>query len=107
MVVVSGFSRTVEQSDRRIERCGTQVHVPLRRREILMTGELLDCPRRRATHRQMRTERVPQDVNAWLRSANGQRLKRSSVLDAIGASSAYCSVPRAASVSCGGVGFEP
>jgi hypothetical protein len=41
-----------------------QVHVALRGREVLMTRELLDGPRRRAAHRQVRTERVTQDVNS-------------------------------------------
>jgi hypothetical protein len=48
--------------DRGVERRRTQVRVALRRPEILVTGELLDCPRRRATHREMRTERRLQDV---------------------------------------------
>jgi hypothetical protein len=30
-----------------------------------MTGELLDGSCRRPTHRQVRTERVPQNVNPW------------------------------------------
>jgi hypothetical protein len=56
---VSGFSRTIEQPDRSIERRRTQVHVALRRVEILVSGQFLDCTRWRATHCQMRTERVP------------------------------------------------
>ncbi|HMF99477.1 MAG TPA: hypothetical protein VKE96_34490 [Vicinamibacterales bacterium] len=39
------------------------MHVPLRRLEIGVTGEFLNRPRRRASHREMRTERVPQNVN--------------------------------------------
>ena len=35
-------------------RCVVQIRVP---------GEFLDRPRRRALHRQMRTERVPQHVH--------------------------------------------
>ena len=54
----------IQQPDRRFERRRTQVHVPLRRRQVLMPGQLLNRPRRRAPHRQVRTERVPQDVNA-------------------------------------------
>ena len=53
-----GSGRRVQESDRRLDRGGTQVHVPLRRSEILMSGELLDGPHGRATHREMRTERV-------------------------------------------------
>ena len=57
------ISGTVQQPYGRIERCRTQVHVPLRRRQIAMSGELLDSPRRRATHRQVRTEGVTEYVN--------------------------------------------
>ena len=49
-----------------IERRRTQVHVALRRRQVLMSGQLLNRPRWGSTHRQVRTERVPQDVNARL-----------------------------------------
>ena len=40
------------------------MHVPLRRRRVLVPGQLLDRPRRCPSHREMRTERVPQDVDA-------------------------------------------
>ena len=61
----SGLS-PVEQPDR-VFRCRrTQVHVALRRRQVRVSGHLLDGPRRRALHRQVRTERVPQDVHALL-----------------------------------------
>ena len=62
--VVSAFRRTVEQPNRGVERCRTQVHASLRRLEVLMPGEFLNGPSRRATHRQMRTERVTEDVDA-------------------------------------------
>ena len=42
---------------------GFDCGVPLRRRQIAMSGELLDSPRRRATHRQVRTEGVTEYVN--------------------------------------------
>jgi hypothetical protein len=35
-----------------------------------VAGQLLDGPRRRALHRQVRTERVPQDVHALLDSSD-------------------------------------
>jgi len=57
-------ARAVHQLDSRVERRRTQVQVTLRRPEILVTGELLNGPRRRPTHREMRTERVPQDVQS-------------------------------------------
>jgi hypothetical protein len=38
------------------------VHVPLRCRQILMPGEFLNRPRRRAAHREMRAERMPQPM---------------------------------------------
>src|SRR5215471_11630623 len=43
-----------------------QVHVALRRAEILMAGELLDGPNGRTTHRQMRAECVTKDVTPAL-----------------------------------------
>jgi hypothetical protein len=55
---------TVEQSDRALDGGGTQVHVPLRRCQVAMSGNLLNCSCRGTAHRQMRTERVAQDVNA-------------------------------------------
>ena len=52
----------VQQPNRILRRGRTQVHVALRGREIRVPRELLDGARRRASHRQVRTERVPQDV---------------------------------------------
>jgi hypothetical protein len=43
------------------------VHVPLRRREILMPRELLNRAAWRAPHREMRTERVAQSMHTALR----------------------------------------
>jgi hypothetical protein len=43
----------LEQLNRTVERCGTQIHVPLRRREILMPGQFLNRPRWRTAHRQV------------------------------------------------------
>lgn len=67
-VVVSGFNRTrrglFQQSNRRIECSRTQVHVALRRFQVLMPGQFLNGSRRRSTHRQVRAERVAQDVDA-------------------------------------------
>jgi hypothetical protein len=42
------------------------MHVPLRRHQILMARELLNRPRRRAAHGEMRTERVAQSMDATL-----------------------------------------
>jgi hypothetical protein len=55
---------TVEESNRTLDRGWAEVHVPLRRREVLMSGKFLDGPCRRPTHRQMRAERVSKDVDA-------------------------------------------
>jgi hypothetical protein len=49
------------------------MHVPLRRRQILMSGELLYRSRRCASHGQMRTERVPQPMHAALRDFSSTR----------------------------------
>ena len=40
------------------------MHVPLRHAQFAVPGELLDRLRRRATHREVRAERVTQQVNA-------------------------------------------
>ena len=69
-------SRLSDPSSSRIaphDRRRTQVHVPLRRRQVLVAGEFLNRPRRRAAHRQVRTERVPQDVNALASRAPAAR----------------------------------
>ena len=52
------------QQSNRIHRVRTQVHVALRGREITMPSKLLDGPCWRSAHRQMRAERVTQDVRA-------------------------------------------
>ena len=57
-------SRGLEQPDRAVDRGRAQVHVPLRRAEVHVPGELLDRPRRGAAHRQVRTERVTQRMDA-------------------------------------------
>src|SRR5690606_31476239 len=54
----------LEQSDRRVESRRTQVRVPLSHGEALMPDQLLHASDRRALHRQVRAERVTQDVNA-------------------------------------------
>ena len=57
------FRGAVQQPDRRVERRRAQVHIALRHRQVRVSGELLDRPRRRATHRQVRAERVTKDVH--------------------------------------------
>jgi hypothetical protein len=51
-----------KQTDRIVDRVRTEVHVTLRRRKVAVSGELLNRPRRRASHCEMRTERMPQDA---------------------------------------------
>ena len=51
------------QPDGRPERSGADVHAPLRRREVLMPRQFLNGPRGRSAHRQVRAERVPEDVH--------------------------------------------
>ena len=63
---VYGFG-LIQEPDRTLYSRGAEVHVPLRRGEIHMPGELLNRSRRRPTHREMRTERVPQSMHAALR----------------------------------------
>ena len=50
------------------------MHIALRRREVLMSREFLNRSRRRTSHCQMRTERVPQDVHALLDARDAKRL---------------------------------
>ena len=56
------------------------MHVPLRRGQVLMAGELLNRARGRAAHREMRAERVAQHVRpvveerGLLRRASNQSL---------------------------------
>src|SRR4029453_18744332 len=57
---------SIQQADGCIERSRAQVHVSLRRPEILMTREFLNRTCGRPSHGQMRTERVPKNVNAGL-----------------------------------------
>jgi hypothetical protein len=53
---VYGFG-LVKQPNGAFDRRGTEMHIPLGRDEIHVSGELLNCPRRRPSHRQVRTER--------------------------------------------------
>ena len=57
----------IEEPDRPLDRSGTEVHVSLCRGEIHVAGELLNRSCRRPAHREVRTERVPQPMNAALR----------------------------------------
>src|ERR1700676_3347019 len=58
----AGRFRMIEEPDRAFDRRGTEVHVPLRRGQILMPREFLNRSRRRAAHREMRAERMPQPM---------------------------------------------
>src|SRR5258707_10054040 len=58
----SGFSALVEETDRPVLFCRAQVHVPKRRPEAGVPRKLLNGERWRVPHCQVRTERVPQDV---------------------------------------------
>ena len=72
---VLGWARMLasKQSNGGIERRWTQVDVGLRRAQVLVPGELLNRARRRAPHRQMRAERVTQDVHAYLPETRSPR----------------------------------
>ncbi len=73
-------SVSIEESDCVFQRRRAQVHVHLGRRQILVAGQLLDRLRRRPTHRQVRAERVPQQVDAGVRQP---RLPRGSLDQAV------------------------
>ena len=47
----------------RIQRGWAQMHIPLRRGEILMSSKFLNGPGRSTLHRQVCTERVPKDMH--------------------------------------------
>jgi hypothetical protein len=51
-----------EEPNRVVERRRTEMHVTLRRSQVLVAGEFLNRARRRTLHREVRTERVPQAV---------------------------------------------
>jgi hypothetical protein len=58
------------------------MHVPLRRGQVLVPRQFLDRPGWCSLHRQVRAERVAQDVNTWfylLYSAKTQAAIGSSV----------------------------
>jgi hypothetical protein len=54
----------IEQPDCAFNSGWAEVHIALRRAELLMASEFLNRSHRRAPHRQMRTERVPQYMYA-------------------------------------------
>src|SRR4051812_22328227 len=60
----AGRRRLLEQVNSAPDRRGTQMHVALRRADVLMPRQLLDRPRRRPAHRLVRTERVAKHVRA-------------------------------------------
>ena len=62
----NGLIAQLQESYRRIQRRRTQMHIPLRRRQVLMTSQFLNRPGRRAAHGQVRTERVTQDMDTRL-----------------------------------------
>ena len=57
------------------------MHVPLRRHQILMAGELLDRSCRGAAHREVRTERVPQSMYAALAELRASHRSSNVILD--------------------------
>ena len=57
-----GYSGGVEQPNSALDRRWTQVHVPLRRRQVLVPRQLLNRTSRRSPHREMRAERATEHV---------------------------------------------
>jgi hypothetical protein len=53
---------SLKQLDGLVQGRRGQMHVPLRRAQAHVAGQLLDCLRRRPAHREARAEGVPQDV---------------------------------------------
>jgi hypothetical protein len=54
----------IQQSNRALYRGWTEVHVPLCRDDLLMTCEFLNRPSRGSAHGKMRTEGVPENMDA-------------------------------------------
>jgi hypothetical protein len=54
----------IQQSNRPCHGGRAEVHVPLRRADLLMPRQFLNRPHRRAAHRKMRTECMSEDVHA-------------------------------------------
>jgi hypothetical protein len=73
--------RLIQQPNCAIERRWTQVHVALRHAQFPVSSELLNRSRRCAAHRQVRTERVPQNVHAILRQLHSTRRAQQAVTD--------------------------
>ena len=57
-------SVSIEQPDRRIQGRGTQMHIALRRGQVLVPRQFLDGPGGSPLHRQVRAERMPQRMDA-------------------------------------------
>ena len=64
LFTVRAVSVAIEESDCVFQRGRAQVHVHLRRRQVLVSGQFLDRFRRGAPHRQVRAEGVPQQMDA-------------------------------------------
>ena len=56
-------SALVEQADRSLAFARQQVHVPHRRREVLVAREVLNRLRWRAPHREVRAEHMAEDLH--------------------------------------------
>src|SRR4029453_5131551 len=61
----TSFAPSLQGANRGVNRCGTQVHVTLRGRQIHMAGELLNGSRPYPAHRQVRAERGTKGVTPW------------------------------------------
>lgn len=70
-------SRRVEQPDRVVDRRRADVHVRLRRLQILVPGQFLNRPRWRPSHREMGIERVTEDKLRIIRAEQRRRELRS------------------------------
>ena len=66
-------SRGIQRANSRTQRCVAQVHVPLGGRDVLMSCKLLNRFDSLVAQREMRTERVPQDVNADVSKSRSAR----------------------------------
>ena len=71
----------IEQPNRGVERGRCQVHVALRRAQIAVPRELLNRSARRAPHREVGAERVPEHMHPDVRKGGPTRCSEYQPLD--------------------------
>src|SRR5882757_8357763 len=73
--------RRIQQPNGVLDGGRTDVHVSLSSGQVPVAGQLLDHPRSRATHRQVRAERVTEDVDTDVAKIGTTSCPRNEALD--------------------------